>query len=73
MTRRLLLCGLLLASVMLACFAGWLWMASGPHQVSRQQLGQVRVGMSQQEVLWAETTNFITTRAEAGGSLMTRN
>jgi hypothetical protein len=30
MTRRRVLCGLLLASVVLACFAGWLVMASGP-------------------------------------------
>jgi hypothetical protein len=34
MTRRRILCGLLLASAVLACFAGWLWMASGPRPSS---------------------------------------
>jgi hypothetical protein len=31
MTRRRLLCGLLLASTVLACFAGWLWITSVRH------------------------------------------
>jgi hypothetical protein len=30
MTRRRLLCGLLLASVVLACFVGWLWIGTAP-------------------------------------------
>jgi len=50
MTRRRVLCGLLLASAVLACFAGWLWMASGP-RVTRARFEQVKKGMSRQEVI----------------------
>ena len=50
MTRRRVLCGLLLASLLLACFAGWLWVASGP-RVTRGRSEQVKVGMSREEVI----------------------
>jgi hypothetical protein len=50
MTRRRFLCELLLASVVLACFAGWLWMASHP-RVTRAQFLQVKEGMSREEVI----------------------
>jgi hypothetical protein len=50
MTRRRLLCGLLLASVVLACFAGWLVIASGP-RVSRARFERVKEGMSREEVI----------------------
>jgi hypothetical protein len=44
MTRRRLLCGLL-ASAVLACFAGWLVMSSGP-RVTRKRFEQVKEGMT---------------------------
>jgi hypothetical protein len=51
MTRRRLLCGLLLASAVLACFAGWLLViASGP-RVTRSRFEQVKKGMSREEVI----------------------
>jgi hypothetical protein len=50
MTRRRLLCGLLLASAVLACFAGWLWTTSGP-RVTRARFEQVKEGMSRDEVI----------------------
>src|SRR5262249_2776975 len=50
MTRRRLLCGLLLLSVVLACFGGWLWMASGP-RVTRERFKLVKEGMSREEVI----------------------
>jgi hypothetical protein len=50
MTRRRLIFGLLLASAVLACFAGWLWIASRP-RVSRERLEQVKEGMSREEVV----------------------
>ena len=50
MTRRRLLCGLLLASAVLACFTGWLVMASGP-RVTRERFEQVKKGMSREEVI----------------------
>ena len=50
MTRRRLLFGLLLASVVLACFAGWLVMSSGP-RVTRARLEQVKEGMTREEVI----------------------
>jgi hypothetical protein len=46
MTRRRLLCGLLLASVVLACFAGWLWMAK-----ARPRFELVKKGMTREEVI----------------------
>jgi hypothetical protein len=49
MTRRRVLCGLLLASVVLACFGSWLWMVSRP-RVSRATFEQVHEGMSREEV-----------------------
>ena len=50
MTRRRFLCGLLLLSVVLACFTGWLWMASGP-RITRERFEQVKKGMSREEVI----------------------
>ena len=50
MTRRRVLCGLLLASAVLACFAGWLVIASGP-RVTRERFEQVKKGMSREEVI----------------------
>jgi hypothetical protein len=50
MTRRRVLCGPLFASVVLACFAGWLWATSGP-RVTRARFEQVREGMSRDEVI----------------------
>jgi hypothetical protein len=50
MTRRRLLYGLLLLSAVLACFAGWLVMSSGP-RVTRARLEQVKEGMTREEVL----------------------
>jgi outer membrane protein assembly factor BamE (lipoprotein component of BamABCDE complex) len=50
MTRRRVLCGLLLASAVLACFAGWLWVASRP-RLTRERFEQVKKGMSREEVI----------------------
>jgi hypothetical protein len=50
MPHRRVLCGLLLASAVLACFAGWLWIASGP-RVTRAKFEQVQKGMSREEVI----------------------
>jgi outer membrane protein assembly factor BamE (lipoprotein component of BamABCDE complex) len=50
MTRRRVLCGLLFASALLACFAGWLWLVSGP-QVTRAKFKQVHKGMTREEVI----------------------
>jgi hypothetical protein len=50
MTRRRLLCGLLLASAVLACFGGWLWMASA-RKPSRAKFEQVKKGMTREEVI----------------------
>jgi outer membrane protein assembly factor BamE (lipoprotein component of BamABCDE complex) len=50
MTRRRVLFGLLLVSVVLACFAGWLWMARDP-RVTRERFEQVKEGMSREEVI----------------------
>jgi hypothetical protein len=49
MTRRRVLFGLLVASVVLACFAG-LWIASRP-RVTRERFEQVKKGMSREEVI----------------------
>jgi hypothetical protein len=49
MTRRRVLCGLLVISAVLACFGGWLWMASGP-RVSLLRFERVKEGMSHAEV-----------------------
>jgi hypothetical protein len=49
MTRRRVLCGLLLLSALLACLGGWLWIASP--RVTRARLEQVRYGMSRDEVI----------------------
>jgi hypothetical protein len=48
MTRRRLLFGLLLASAMLACFAGWLLIG---RRVSQARFEQVKIGMSREEVI----------------------
>jgi hypothetical protein len=50
MTRRRALCGLLLASVVLACFAAWLWMAN-PRKLWWERISQVKKGMSREEVI----------------------
>jgi len=50
MTTRRFFFGLLFASVILACFAGWLWIASGP-RVTRERFEQVKEGMSREEVV----------------------
>src|SRR5262249_25067880 len=50
MTRRRVLCGLLLLSAVLACFAGWLWIVSGP-RVRRAKFEQVKKGMTREEVI----------------------
>src|SRR5262249_846076 len=50
MARRRALCGLLLASAVLACGVGWLWMVSR-YPVSRARFEQVRVGMTRDEVI----------------------
>jgi hypothetical protein len=53
MTRRRVLCVLLLASALLACFAGWLWIRR-PHLTRarfEQLKGQIKKGMSSEEVI----------------------
>jgi hypothetical protein len=50
MTRRRVLFGLLLASAVLTCFAGWLWIASRP-RVSLARFEQVKQGMTREEVI----------------------
>jgi hypothetical protein len=50
MTRRRLLCGLLLLSSVLACVAGWLVIASGP-RVTWERFEQVKRGMTEEEVI----------------------
>jgi len=50
MTRRRVLCGLLLASAVLACGVGVLWLASRPG-ATRARLEQVKPGMSREEAI----------------------
>jgi hypothetical protein len=50
LTRRRAVGGLLLVSAVLTCFAGWLWMASGP-RVTSARFEQVKKGMSREEVI----------------------
>jgi len=50
MTRRRLLCGLLLLSALLACLGGRLCIASRP-RVTRARFEQVKTGMSREEVI----------------------
>jgi hypothetical protein len=50
MTRRRVLFGLLLPSAALACFAGWLWIASGP-RVTRERFRLVKKGMTREEAI----------------------
>jgi hypothetical protein len=50
MTRRRVFFGLLLASAVLACFAGWLLTTSGP-RLTRERFEQVKNGMSREEVI----------------------
>jgi hypothetical protein len=45
MTRRRVLCGLLLASAVLACCAGWLWIANA-RTMTRARFEQVKEGKS---------------------------
>jgi hypothetical protein len=53
MTCRRVLCGLLLASAVLACFAGWLIIANAGNagKVTRARFEQVKQGMSREEVI----------------------
>jgi hypothetical protein len=50
MTRRRILCGLLLFLALLACFAGWRWVTRDP-QLTRARFEQVKEGMSREEVI----------------------
>jgi hypothetical protein len=50
MTRRRVLLGLLLASAVLVCFAGWMWIATRP-RVTRERFEQVKEGMTREEVI----------------------
>jgi hypothetical protein len=50
MTRRRVLFGLLLASAVLACFAGWLWVANA-RKPTRAKFEQVTKGMTREEVI----------------------
>jgi hypothetical protein len=50
MTRRRALCGLLLASAVLACFGGWLWMVNGS-RVRKERFEQVKKGMTRGDVI----------------------
>jgi hypothetical protein len=50
MTRRRLLCGLLVASAVLVCLAGWLVIASD-RKMTRSRFEQVKKGMSPEEVI----------------------
>jgi hypothetical protein len=50
MTRRRILFGLLLASAVLACGVGWLWVASRP-RLTVARFKQVKEGMSREEVI----------------------
>jgi hypothetical protein len=51
MTRRRLLCGLLLASALLVCFAGWLWVVSHLRVTMGARFEQVKKGMTREEVI----------------------
>jgi hypothetical protein len=50
MTTRRFFFGLLFALVILACFAGWLWIASVP-RVTLAKFERVNKGMSREEVI----------------------
>ena len=50
MTRRGVLCGLLLLSAVLVCGVGWLVIASRP-RATRARFQQVKEGMSREEVI----------------------
>jgi hypothetical protein len=50
MTRRRVLCGLLLLSAVLVCVVGWLWMTSGP-RVTTERFLKVTEGMSRERVI----------------------
>jgi hypothetical protein len=50
MTRRRVLFGLLLASVVLACLAGWLWLVNG-RKMTLARFEQVKKGMTREEVI----------------------
>jgi hypothetical protein len=50
MTRRRVLCGLLVISAVLACFAAGLWTTSGP-PVMMARFKLVKEGMSREEVI----------------------
>ena len=50
MTRRRVICGLLLASAVLACFAGWFVIANA-RRVTRSRFEQVKKGMTREEVI----------------------
>jgi hypothetical protein len=50
MTRRRVLCGLLLASALLVGFAGWLVLACGPRTM-QSRFEKVKKGMTREEVI----------------------
>jgi hypothetical protein len=50
MTRRRLLCGLLLLSPLLAGLVGWLWIAID-RRLTRERFEQVKEGMTREEVI----------------------
>jgi hypothetical protein len=50
MTRRRVLFGLLLASAVLACVAGWLWIVNAG-KPTRAKFEQVKEGMSREDVI----------------------
>ena len=50
MTRRRVLCGLLLLSAVLACFGGWLWIVNAG-KPTRAKFEQVQEGMTREEVI----------------------
>jgi hypothetical protein len=50
MTRRRILCGLLLASAVLMYFAFWLWIENSP-KTTRARFEQVKKGMSREQVI----------------------
>jgi hypothetical protein len=72
MTRRRLLCGLLLASVVLTCLAYWLWL---PRKMTRGAFEQVKKGMTKEEVIQTvgglENPNPHGPRMKVPGSVMT--
>jgi hypothetical protein len=50
LSRRRVLCGLLLASAVPVCFAGWLWIVGQPRSMGAR-FEQVKKGMTREEVI----------------------